>query len=128
MIPAWQMEAYERLRTEIVKSTVSDLQKALRKSDRIGAVCEEQVKLEAWLLSGWGQLLSGNNGEYIISKCHENYKTKAHKNGKWQMPQSAQNSIIADYKNGMPRREILKKYGITVYAYEYVLRGLRSET
>ena len=74
MIPAWQMEAYERLRTEIIKAAVYDLKKAIRKSNRLGAVCDEQKKMESWFLSSWGQLLSGDNGEYIIEKCHKDYK------------------------------------------------------
>ena len=69
MIPEWQMEAYERLRTEIVRSVVKDLEKAIRKSNRQGAICEEQIRLEKWLRSKWGQFLSGDNGEYIIERC-----------------------------------------------------------
>lgn len=71
MIPGWQMEAYERLRTEIVRSVVKDLERAVRKSERQGAVCDEQKALEKWLRSKWGQLLSGDNGEYIIERCRQ---------------------------------------------------------
>ena len=69
MVPGWQMEAYERLRTEIVRSVVKDLEKAVRKSKRQGAICDEQKRLEGWLRSKWGQFLSGDNGEYIIERC-----------------------------------------------------------
>ena len=71
MMPGWEMEAYERLRTEIVRAVVFDLKKAIRKSNRAGAICEEQKELEKWLLSKWGQLLSGDNGEYIIERCRK---------------------------------------------------------
>lgn len=125
MTPAWQMEAYERLRVAIVQSVVADLQKALRKSDRTGEVCDEQKRLEAWLLSPWGQLLSGDNGEFIINKCHNTYKTRAHRNGKWQLPESVQKSIYADYKDGMRRKDILRKYGLSRHQYDYVLRNQR---
>ena len=69
MIPGWQMEAYERLRTEVVRSAVKDLEKAIKKSKRQGSICNEQIALERWFLSKWGQLLSGDNGEYIIERC-----------------------------------------------------------
>ena len=71
MMPGWQIEAYERLRTEIVRSAADDYKKALKKSDWLGEVCEEQEKLERWFLSPWGQALSGDNGEYIIEKCRK---------------------------------------------------------
>ena len=70
-MPAWEIEAYERLRTEIVRSVVKDLEKAVKKSERQGSVCGEQKKLEKWLLSKWGQMLSGDNGEYIIERCRQ---------------------------------------------------------
>ena len=69
MMPGWQIEAYERLRTEIVRSVVKDLEKAVRKSKRQGTICDEQKNLEMWFLSKWGQLLSEDNGEYIIERC-----------------------------------------------------------
>ena len=71
MMPGWRIEAYERLRVEIVRSVVRDLEKAIRKSNRQGAICEEQKSLERWLLSKWGQFLSGDNGEYIIERCRK---------------------------------------------------------
>ena len=109
----WEMAAYERLRTEIVKSAVNDLRKALRKSKRLGYVCNEQKKLEEWFLSGWGQVLSGDNGEYIIEKCYQSYKTPPHPNGKQQMPDDIQKKICADYKNGVSTATITSRYGIS---------------
>lgn len=113
MIPGWQMEGYERLRTEVVKSAVKDYQNALRKSNRLGAVCAEQRKLEKWFLSKWGQLLSGDNGEYIIEKCQETYKTSASKKGKKNITDDVQKRIYEEYKNGARYKSIIQRYGIT---------------
>lgn len=74
MIPEMQMEAYERLRAAVVKSAVEELKQAIRKSKRMGCVCEEQKKAEEWFRSKWGQFLCGEYGEYIINRCRENYK------------------------------------------------------
>ena len=71
MMPEWQVDAYNRLRTEIVRSAVRDYEKAIRKSIRQGEVCEEQESLEKWFRSKWGQFLSGDNGEYIIERCRK---------------------------------------------------------
>lgn len=71
MIPGWKMAAYDRLRTEIVRSVVKDLKKAMRKSARLGLVCDEQKNLEKWFLSKWGQFLCEDRGEYIIEKCRQ---------------------------------------------------------
>jgi hypothetical protein len=113
MVPAWQMEAYERLRAEIVKSAVNDYRAALRKSKRIGCKCAEEIKLERWFLSGWGQMLSGGNGEYIIEKCRKTYKDGVSKKGKQHIPDDVQKRIYQEYKNGKPQREIIKRYGIS---------------
>lgn len=122
MIPGWQMEAFERLRTEIVRSAVYDLKKALRKSDRLGAVCTEQVTMERWFLSDWGQFLCENRGEYIIEKCHKIYK-KAH--GKLRaapMTQEVEEKAYKDYKAGLSKKDILQKHNITSYQYCQMLR------
>lgn len=76
MIPGWQMEAYERLRTEVVRSVVLDLEKAVKKSNKQGSMCDEQKYLEKWLLSKWGQFLSGDNGEFIIERCRKTQKAR----------------------------------------------------
>ena len=116
------MEAYERLRTAVVKSAVDDYKKALKKSDRVGCVCEEQKKLEAWFMSRWGQVLSGDNGEYIIEKCRQSYRSKTHRNGKKIIPDEVQVRICDDFRNGVKRSCILRKYGITDNQLYYVLR------
>lgn len=126
MMPGWQMEFYERLRAEIVKSAVDDLRKAIRKSKRLGYACDEQIKLEKWFLSKWGQLLSGDNGEYIIEKCHETYKIGTHGNGKSLVPDDVQRQICADYRNRVKRKDILKKYGISEHQFYRILRRCGS--
>ena len=72
-MPAWEIEAYELLRTEIVRSAVKDLEKAVKKTERQGTMCAEQKKLERWFRSKWGQFLSGDNGEYIIERCRNTH-------------------------------------------------------
>lgn len=119
MIPGWQIEGYERLRTQIVRSAVKDYENALRKSNRLGAACKEQRELERWFLSNWGQLLSGDNGEYIIEKCRKSYKTSASKKGKQHMPAYVQKRIYEEYRNGVGYKTIVQRYGIsstTLYA------------
>lgn len=117
MIPGWQMEAYEKLRTKIVRSAVFDYKKALKKSDRLGVVCDEQRKLESWFLSRWGQMLTGDNGEYIMAKCQETYKyktpyAKAHGEKKIGRTEEEQKRIYEDWKNGVRYKAILQKYKI----------------
>lgn len=113
MIPTWQMDAYERLRTEIVRSAVKDLEKALRKSDRLGAVCSEQIRLERWFTSQWGQMLCGGNGEYILEKVRQNYKASVSKKGKLGVPDDVQKRIYEEYINGAKYKAIIQRYGIT---------------
>lgn len=107
-----EVAAYERLRVEIVKSAVMDLRKALRKSDKLGVVCKEQIALECWFMSKWGQLLSGDNGAYIIEKCHRDYKATANKKGKQKIADDVQKRIYQEYKSGARNKDITKKYGI----------------
>ena len=107
------MDYYERLRTEIVKSAVDDYKKALRKSKRVGCKCAEEVELERWFLSKYGQLLSGDNGEYIIEKCHETYKTTASKKGKQRVPDSVQKKVYAAYLRGESYQTIAERYGVS---------------
>ena len=113
MIPGWQMEGYERLRTEVVKSAVKDYKNALRKSKRLGVVCTEQRSLEKWFRSKWGQLLSGDNGEYIIEKCQATYKGSSSRKGKKNIPDDVQKRIFEEFKNGERYSSITKRYGIT---------------
>lgn len=122
MIPGWQMEAYERLRTEIVRATVHDLKKAMRKSDRLGFVCDEQKNLEKWFLSKWGQFLCEDRGKYIIEKCRQTYKGRKHAKKKPPMiAEETQIAICEDYKNGMLSREIFDKYGINSRQLDKIL-------
>lgn len=113
MIPTWQMEAYERLRTEIVRLAVKDLEKALRKSDRLGVVCAEQIKLERWFTSNWGQMLCGGNGEYILEKVRQDYKTRASNKSRQTIPDDVQKRIYEEYINGAKYKAIIQRYGIT---------------
>ena len=122
MIPEWQIEAYERIRVEIIRSAVYDLQKAMRKSDRIGFVCTEQKKLEAWFLSKWGQMLCGDNGEYILNQCRKTYKTNISKKGKQRITDDVQQKICADYKGGMRYKAVLQKYNISPQTLYDILR------
>ena len=58
------MGRYELLRAAIVRRAVKDYVIALKKDDK-----QKISYLERWFLSKWGQLLSYNNGVYIIAKC-----------------------------------------------------------
>lgn len=121
MIPDWQIEGYERLRVAIVKSAVRDLRKAMRKSARLGSVCEEQKTMEEWFLSKWGQLLCEDRGEYIIDRCWKTYKRK--KGGtKQKIPDDVQLQIYKDYKNGVKNVTILKKYNINSSTLYFILK------
>ena len=122
MIPGWQMEAYERLRIEVVRSAVDDLKKALRKSDREGAVCNEQRDMERWFLSKWGQMLCGDNGEYIIERCHETYKVPYGKLRAAPMTLEVEEKAYRAYKAGMSKKKIMQKCNITTYQYLQMLR------
>ena len=122
MIPTWQMEAYERLRTEIVKSAVNDYKKALRKSNRIGVVCDEESQLEEWFLSKWGQLLCGDTGEYIIERCRQTYKSSASKKGRQRIPDDVQMRICREYRGGGRYKAILQRYEIAPETLYRILR------
>ena len=128
MIPGWQMEAYQRLRGEIIRQAVKDYKNALRRSDRLGAVCTEQIDLERWFLSKWGQMLSGDNGEYIIELCKKTYKLRRFDYCKVELPEEVLKSIHADLQAGMARRKISRKYDITRYKVDDIARRWNSET
>lgn len=122
MIPGWQMEAYERLRIEIVRSVANDLKRALRKSKREGAICNEQLAMERWFRSPWGQLLCEDRGEYIIEQCHRNYKSAHGKLRAAPMTKETEENAYRDYKDGLTKKEILLKHNITSYQYCQMLR------
>ena len=121
MIPEWQMEGYQRLRTEIVKDAVNDYHKALKKSDRIGEICREQTALEHWFLSPWGQILSGDNGELIIEKCRANYKNISNSKAREFIPQDIQMQIYEDYKE-LGYKAVLKRYKISQKSLYAIVR------
>ena len=121
MVMSWELEFYERLRIEVVRQAVKDLLIALRKSDRLGYPCEEQISLEKWFLSSWGQMLCGDTGSYIIEKCHKTYK-RAYSNGKSQLPDDVQKQICEDCNNGVKPIKIYKKYGVSRYRMQEMQR------
>ena len=121
MIPSWQMAAYERLRNEVVRQAVNDLKIALRRSAREGAVCGEQRRLERWFLSKWGQTLCENQGQYIIDRCHRDYKAYNGKMRAAPMTPEKEEKAYRDFKAGMTKKEIVKKHNITDYQYYQML-------
>ena len=98
------------------------LKTAMKKSDRLGEVCNEQLQLEDWFRSKWGQLLCCDNGEYIIEKCRQTYKARTYSNGKKVMPDEKQKEICADYKRGMSFKKIRVKHGISRYQFDCIVR------
>ena len=113
---------YERLRTEIVRQAVADLQRELRRSDRLGQVTDEVIKLEKWFLSKWGQMLSGDNGEYIISQCRKTYKLTGRQNHANPVTKEVEAKAHRDYKAGMTKKQIMKKHNLTEFQYFQMLR------
>ena len=122
MIPGWQMEAYERLRIEVVKSAVEDLRKAMRKSDRIGCVCNAQKALEAWFLSGWGQMLCENQGKYIVEQVRATYKSSVSKKGRRRFSDEEEQRIYKEHKDGVGYKQLSKKYKISAESLYKILR------
>lgn len=55
---------YETLRVVILQQAVKDYELALRKNKGADALA-----LERWFMGGWGQTLSGNQGDLIIAEC-----------------------------------------------------------
>ena len=121
MMQPWEIEGYDRLRTEVVRQAVKDLLSALRKSDRLGYPCEEQISLEKWFLSAWGQMLCCDTGSYIIEKCRKTYK-RAYSTGKTQLPDDVQKQICEDCNNGVRPIKIYKKYGVSRYRMQEMQR------
>jgi hypothetical protein len=54
---------YGNLRVAILEQAIKDYKRALRRGNNY-----KITALERWFLSEWGELLSGNNGAYIIEK------------------------------------------------------------
>lgn len=111
-IPEWQFECYERLRIAIVSAAVQDYKAAIRKSKKDGRKCEKEVALERFFLSGWGQFLSGDNGQLIIEKCRADRRYVPHPRSHGKMSIEKELGVYEDFKNGMTQKEISKKYGI----------------
>lgn len=112
MIPEWQLDGYERLRTEIVRSAVNDYKAALRRSAREGQKCCKEIALERFFLSAWGQALSGDNGRFIIDKCREDCRFVPHPRSTRKLPIETERGICADYLAGMTQRAIAEKYKV----------------
>ena len=126
MVTPDELEFYDRLRIEIVRQAVIDLQWALRKSDRLGFECEEQIALEKWFLSSWGQLLSGDTGEYIIEKCRQNYKTNTTRKGSQRISDAVRKQIYADYKRGDGYDVIARRYAVSSQSVSNIVRRWRA--
>ena len=107
-----EFDFYMTLRAEIVKRAIDDLKKAMRKSDRLGYVCDAQKNLEKWFLSRWGQTLSDNNGERIIARCRETYK-RGFGGRPLLVSDDIARKMCVDYKGGMSVEAIAKKYDTT---------------
>lgn len=58
------MYNFDILRVAILKRAVIDYKSAIRRKDLYA-----MAQLERFFRSDWGQLLSFNQGEYIISNC-----------------------------------------------------------
>ena len=127
MVPGWQMAAYERLRTAIVRSVVIDLKRAMRESDRLGVVCDRQIELEGWFLSRWGQMLSGDNGEFIIEKCRQTYKGSSSRKSRQRIPEDVQKRIYEEYIKGASFKAIIQRYNITHEILYGIVRRWQDE-
>lgn len=109
------VDGIERLRIAIVAQVVEELKRAMLVSDREGEKCQQQKDLERWLLSPWGQTLSGNNGEKIIRLCQRTYNVNRYRNGKAKIPDKVKEQIRNDWKSGMKRSAIRRKYGVSAH-------------
>jgi len=74
---------YDNLRGAILSRAIRDYKIALRHKDPAGI-----ASLERFFRSDYGQLLSGDNGEYIIEKVQEwleEERRKRRRNGRHKM-------------------------------------------
>ena len=76
-----EIEAYTTLRAAILKQAACDYKKAVRQGNTA-----EADALRKWFLSGWGQTLSGNYGEYILSRLNKELKNKKRRYTSWRNP------------------------------------------
>lgn len=71
-----ERDPYILLAAAIVRQVIYDLEHAIEYGNR-----GEEYACVKWLLSEYGQMLSGNNGQYIIDEV---YKSCRKENTKWQ--------------------------------------------
>lgn len=69
-------EAYGNLRIAILQQAVEDYRKAIKKTQSTDKYEKRQGtytknSLERFFLSEWGELLSGDNGQFIVDKLRE---------------------------------------------------------
>jgi hypothetical protein len=62
-------DGIENLRVAILRSAIKDYIFALKHDEK-----RKAHSLEQFFKSDWGELLSGNNGDLIITKCKERAK------------------------------------------------------
>ena len=115
-------EGLELLRVEIVASVVRDLKTAMAESDRRGHTTNRQISLENWLLSTWGQMLSGGNGEDIIDRCRRTYRVEKHKNGVAKISEQTKETMLKEWEKGMSQRDVAKKYGVSQSWFHKLIR------
>lgn len=64
-------DSYGNVRLAIIQQAIEDYRRALRKNDY-----RDIKALERWFLSEWGEMLSGDNGAYIIEKVKNQERGK----------------------------------------------------
>lgn len=111
-VPEWQYDFYDRLRQEILTVAVDDYKTAIRKSKRLGYKCTQEQALENFFLGEWGQLLSGDHGEYIIERCRKDHRYVPSTRGHQKLTKEKQRELIAEYLNGTSCVDLAKKYGV----------------
>ena len=62
-------DGYGNVRIAIIKQAIDDYKRALRKGDEY-----KITALERWFVDEWGEMLSGNNGVYIIQQVRKELK------------------------------------------------------
>ena len=111
-VPEWQYDFYLRLRQEILKVAVDDYKTAIRKSKRLGEKCTQEQALENFFLGEWGQLLSNDNGEYIVERCRKEHRYVPSTKSRPKLTQEKQRELAADFLNGYTRASLADKYGV----------------
>lgn len=122
-VPEWQIPGYENLRLRILQQAVDDYRAAIKKSRLKGEKIEAEDELEKFFLSHWGQMLSGDNGKYIIDRCQKDHSSNRRQGQSQKLTDDEQVAVVSDYLNGMKARELRQKYGIT---YNDIQRYLKK--